>query len=225
MLHVLRQRTPCSEPAVIVISSRVESRTLHVTIFAIADPPPDHSKCLHFHLIITVLNPMELRSPAPSLDVVFASPSPPAIKRRRTIAITTPTSAPVRAAAAVSTATVHIPLWQKMAVGGVAGVVGTVSVFPIDLIKTRVQLAPSTAAGTSMGITTVVMDVCSRYGLSGLYRGMPATALATLPEKAIKLGVNDYLRDVFCGHDRSRETTKHQMAAGACTAVVQVLAT
>lgn len=112
-----------------------------------------------------------------------------------------------------------------MAVGGVAGVVGTVSVFPIDLIKTRVQLAPSTAAGTGMGITTVVMDVCSRYGLSGLYRGMPATALATLPEKAIKLGVNDYLRDVFCGHDRSRETTQHQMAAGACTAVVQVLAT
>ena len=167
---------------------------------------------------------MELRSPAPSLDVVFASPSPsPAtIKRRRTIAISTPTPAP---APAVSTATVHIPLWQKMAVGGVAGVVGTVSVFPIDLIKTRVQLAPSTAAGTSMGITTVVMDVCSRYGLSGLYRGMPATALATLPEKAIKLGVNDYLRDVFCGHDRSRETTKHQMAAGACTAVVQVLAT
>ena len=168
---------------------------------------------------------MELRSPAPSLDVVFASPSPAAIKRRRTVAISTPTPAPARAAAAVSTATVHIPLWQKMAVGGVAGVVGTVSVFPIDLIKTRVQLAPSTAAGTSMGITTVVMDVCSRYGLSGLYRGMPATALATLPEKAIKLGVNDYLRDVFCGHDRSRETTKHQMAAGACTAVVQVLAT
>ena len=162
---------------------------------------------------------MELRSPAPSLDVVFASPTAP-IRRRRTVAISTPTAAaPMRAA------TVHIPLWQKMAVGGVAGVVGTVSVFPIDLIKTRLQLAPSTAAGTSAGITTVVMDVCSRHGLGGLYRGMPATALATLPEKAIKLGVNDYLRDVFCGNDRSKETTKHQMAAGACTAFVQVLAT
>jgi len=112
-----------------------------------------------------------------------------------------------------------------MAVGGAAGVVGTVSVFPIDLVKTRLQLAPSAAAGTSVGVAGVVMDVCSRYGLGGLYRGMPATALATLPEKAIKLGVNDYLRDVFCGHDRSRETTGQQMAAGACTAVVQVLVT
>jgi solute carrier family 25 aspartate/glutamate transporter 12/13 len=45
------------------------------------------------------------------------------------------------------------------------------------------------------------------------------------PEKAIKLGVNDFLRDTFCDYDRTRETMGQQVAAGALTAVVQVLAT
>ena len=102
-----------------------------------------------------------------------------------------------------------------MAVGGVAGVIGTISVLPSDTVKTRLQLAS----------TQTTTGIISKYGMRGLYRGLPATALGTMPEKAIKLGVNDFLRDVLCGYDRSRETVGQQMTAGALTAVVQVVAT
>jgi len=150
------------------------------------------------------------------------------LARRITVNISTAGSTKVTSASTPASANGHVPLWQKMAVGGTAGVIGTVSVFPIDTVKTRLQLATCTATGSThgaTGITAVVADVWSRSGIRGLYRGLPATALGTMPEKAIKLGVNDFLRDVLCGYDRSKETLENQMAAGALTAGVQVVAT
>lgn len=139
----------------------------------------------------------------------------------------------------------RVPLHQKMAVGALSGVIGMFTVFPIDLVKTRLQLltraavvpssSPSSAAaGSSMmssssssrvGISHVCRDVYARYGISGFYRGLGTTAIMIAPEKAIKLGVNDYLRDLFCDYDRTRETVSQQVCAGALTGIVQVVAT
>ena len=116
----------------------------------------------------------------------------------------------------------RIPLWQKMAVGALSGVLGTVAIFPIDTVKTRLQLA---AVQSDAGIRGIVRDVLGRYGPRGFYRGLPPTAVFVAPEKAIKLGVNDYLRDVLCGWDRTKETVLQQIAAGALTACVQVIVT
>ena len=116
----------------------------------------------------------------------------------------------------------RIPLWQKMAVGAFSGVLGTVTIFPIDTIKTRLQLA---SVQSNAGIRGIVQDVLGRYGVRGFYRGLPPTAVFVAPEKAIKLGVNDYLRDVLCGWDRTKETVLQQIAAGALTACVQVVVT
>jgi solute carrier family 25 aspartate/glutamate transporter 12/13 len=109
-----------------------------------------------------------------------------------------------------------------MAVGAVSGVLGTVAIFPIDTVKTRLQLA---AVQSNAGIRGIIRDVLGRYGPRGFYRGLPPTAVFVAPEKAIKLGVNDYLRDVLCGWDRTKETVLQQIAAGALTACVQVIVT
>lgn len=116
----------------------------------------------------------------------------------------------------------RIPLWQKMAVGAFSGVLGTVAIFPIDTVKTRLQLA---SVQSNTGIRGIVQDVLGRYGVRGFYRGLPPTAVFVAPEKAIKLGVNDYLRDVLCGWDRTKETVLQQIAAGALTACVQMVVT
>ena len=127
----------------------------------------------------------------------------------------------------------RVPLHQKMAVGALSGVIGISAVFPLDLIKTRLQLAKSSAAAaattTTMSGGISIRSVCStiyaQQGIIGFYRGLGTTAIGMCPEKAIKLGVNDFLRDTFCDYDRTRETMGQQVAAGALTAVVQVLAT
>lgn len=122
----------------------------------------------------------------------------------------------------------RVPLYQKMMVGGLSGVIGLSTVFPIDLIKTRLQLlsaASGSSSTTNIGISSVCRDVYTRHGISGFYRGLLPTALMVAPEKAIKLGVNDYLRDVFCNFDRTKETIPQQVTAGALTGIVQVAVT
>ncbi len=126
----------------------------------------------------------------------------------------------------------RVPLHQKMVVGALSGVIGMSAVFPVDLVKTRLQLLSKAAAtagsgggGASAGISYVCRDVYARQGVAGFYRGLGATAVMIAPEKAIKLGVNDYLRDMFCDYDRTRETMAQQVAAGALTGLVQVVAT
>jgi solute carrier family 25 aspartate/glutamate transporter 12/13 len=126
----------------------------------------------------------------------------------------------------------RVPLHQKMVVGALSGVIGMSTVFPIDLVKTRLQLLTkaavaggSSSSSSSVGISHVCRDVYAKYGASGFYRGLGATAVMIAPEKAIKLGVNDYLRDLFCDYDRTRETIAQQVSAGALTGIVQVVAT
>ena len=75
----------------------------------------------------------------------------------------------------------------------------------------------------SAGISYVCRDVYARQGVAGFYRGLGATAVMIAPEKAIKLGVNDYLRDVFCDYDRTRETVAQQVAAEECLLVCRLL--
>ena len=115
----------------------------------------------------------------------------------------------------------RIPLWQKMAVGGLSGVLGTCVVFPVDFVKTNVQLQSASGATAR----SVIRDTLRRQGVRGLYAGIAPTLVGVMPEKALKLGVNDYLRDLFCGYDRSQETLLNQVVAGALTGIVQVMAT
>lgn len=115
----------------------------------------------------------------------------------------------------------RVPLHQKMAIGAFSGVIGTCCIFPVDLIKTRLQLA---APGTAT-VRTVVRQAVKHQGVRGLYTGLSPCLVGVMPEKALKLGVNDYLRDIFCGYDRSQETLANQVVAGALTGIIQAAAT
>ena len=106
----------------------------------------------------------------------------------------------------------RIPLWQKMAVGGLSGVLGTCVVFPVDFVKTNVQLQSASGATAR----SVIRDTLRGQGVRGLYAGIAPTLVGVMPEKALKLGVNDYLRDLFCGYDRSQETLLNQASPTAC---------
>mmetsp|Transcript_19971 Transcript_19971/g.70660 ORF Transcript_19971/g.70660 Transcript_19971/m.70660 type:complete len:324 (-) Transcript_19971:135-1106(-) len=108
----------------------------------------------------------------------------------------------------------RVPLWQKMWVGALSGAIGSTAVFPIDLCKTRMQQAGGN------GLLATARNVVRTGGLRGLYGGVLPNIVGVMPEKAIKLGVNDSIRD-YLSPDRSRETVKHQVTAGVITALVQ----
>lgn len=120
---------------------------------------------------------------------------------------------------------VAIPLHYKLAVGGVAGVVGVTATFPIDIVKTHLQgQTRSTGPALFTGPISCFRHIIATGGVQGLYRGLPATLVGVLPEKAIKLAVNEQLREYFTDADGKLPLSK-QVLAGAGAGFAQVIAT
>ncbi|XP_010787347.1 calcium-binding mitochondrial carrier protein Aralar2-like [Notothenia coriiceps] len=86
----------------------------------------------------------------------------------------------------------------RFSLGSVAGAVGATAVYPIDLVKTRMQ--NQRGSGSLVGELMYknsfdcFRKVVRYEGLFGLYRGLVPQLLGVAPEKAIKLTVNDFVR-------------------------------
>lgn len=85
----------------------------------------------------------------------------------------------------------------NFALGGIAGSTGATLVYPIDLVKTRMQNQRSSVVGEPLmykNSLDCVSKVFKREGLRGFYSGLGPQLLGVAPEKAIKLTVNDLVR-------------------------------
>eukprot|EP01135_Chromosphaera_perkinsii_P001149 Nk52_evm6s159 gene=Nk52_evmTU6s159 len=111
----------------------------------------------------------------------------------------------------------------KLACGGVAGVVGTSVIFPMDMVKTRLQ-NQKTGVKLYNGILDCFRKIIRNEGVGGLYRGLGPNLVGVTPEKAIKLAVNDYLREKLEGKNGELPLYA-EIAAGAGAGFCQVIAT
>ncbi|KAI9526859.1 hypothetical protein NQZ68_035132 [Dissostichus eleginoides] len=95
----------------------------------------------------------------------------------------------------------------RFSLGSVAGAVGATAVYPIDLVKTRMQNQRSSGSLVGELMYKNSFDcfrkVVRYEGLFGLYRGLVPQLLGVAPEKAIKLTVNDFVR----GKTRQKDGT------------------
>ncbi|XP_051245519.1 electrogenic aspartate/glutamate antiporter SLC25A13, mitochondrial isoform X2 [Dicentrarchus labrax] len=116
----------------------------------------------------------------------------------------------------------------RFTLGSVAGAVGATAVYPIDLVKTRMQNQRSSGSLVGELMYKSSFDCFKkvvRYeGFFGLYRGLVPQLLGVAPEKAIKLTVNDFVR----GKNRQRDGTvplPAEILAGGCAGGSQVIFT
>ena len=105
--------------------------------------------------------------------------------------------------------------------GSVAGAIGATAVYPIDLVKTRMQ---NQRAGSFIGELAYrnsidcFKKVIRHEGVIGLYRGLVPQLLGVAPEKAIKLTVNDLVRDKFT--DKQGNISRYaEVLSGACVSL------
>lgn len=105
--------------------------------------------------------------------------------------------------------------------------VGATAVYPIDLVKTRMQ---NQRTGSFVGEVAYrnsidcFKKVIRHEGFVGLYRGLVPQLMGVAPEKAIKLTVNDLVRDKFNGFSDGIPLWG-EFAAGACAGGSQVVFT
>ncbi|KAI5306724.1 hypothetical protein KEM56_007423 [Ascosphaera pollenicola] len=85
---------------------------------------------------------------------------------------------------------------HHFALGSIAGAFGAFMVYPIDLVKTRMQNQRSVRVGERMYNNSIdcAKKVIRHEGFRGLYSGVLPQLVGVAPEKAIKLTVNDLVR-------------------------------
>lgn len=107
--------------------------------------------------------------------------------------------------------------------GSIAGCIGATVVYPIDLVKTRMQAQKHKALyNNSMDCFRKIIKA---EGLKGLYSGLGAQLVGVAPEKAIKLTVNDLVRKIGSDPESGSITMSWEIAAGMSAGACQVILT
>ncbi|GBC03256.1 hypothetical protein RclHR1_05030013 [Rhizophagus clarus] len=123
-------------------------------------------------------------------------------------------------------------LWEALhqayyfLLGSIAGAVGATAVYPIDLVKTRMQNQRSKIVGELLYRNSFdcFKKVIRTEGFMGLYSGLGPQLVGVAPEKAIKLTVNDYLRSKLKDNN-GKLPLKYEILAGGAAGGCQVIFT
>ncbi|KAI8928677.1 mitochondrial carrier domain-containing protein [Entophlyctis helioformis] len=120
-------------------------------------------------------------------------------------------------------------LGTKLVCGAIAGVIGTTLIFPLDIVKTRLQTQRIGPNGPQYrGIVDCARQIVAQGGLRGLYQGLIPNLIGICPEKAIKLAVNDYSREFWgrrLGVHPDHLPVFYGLISGATAGFCQVVAT
>lgn len=114
---------------------------------------------------------------------------------------------------------------HHFALGSLAGAFGAFMVYPIDLVKTRMQNQRSSGAGHILYKNSIdcAKKVIKNEGFRGLYSGVLPQLVGVAPEKAIKLTVNDLVRGKLTDKDTGSIKLGYELLAGGSAGACQVV--
>ena len=112
----------------------------------------------------------------------------------------------------------------NFALGSLAGAFGAFMVYPIDLVKTRLQNQRGALPGQRLYKNSIdcFQKVFRNEGLRGLYSGVLPQLVGVAPEKAIKLTVNDLVRN-YLTDKQGKIWWGHEVIAGGTAGACQVV--
>ncbi|MCJ1269287.1 mitochondrial aspartate-glutamate transporter agc1 [Lobaria immixta] len=116
---------------------------------------------------------------------------------------------------------------HHFALGSIAGAFGAFMVYPIDLVKTRMQNQRSQRVGELLYKNSIdcAKKVVKNEGFKGLYSGVLPQLIGVAPEKAIKLTVNDLIRGYFSNKETGAIWWPQEILAGGSAGACQVVFT
>jgi solute carrier family 25 2-oxodicarboxylate transporter 21 len=81
-----------------------------------------------------------------------------------------------------------LPFAANFAAGAIAGVSEILTFYPLDVVKTRMQLE----TGKSQGLVGSFQKIIREEGFGRLYRGLVPPLLLEAPKRAVKFAANDF---------------------------------
>jgi solute carrier family 25 (mitochondrial aspartate/glutamate transporter), member 12/13 len=114
---------------------------------------------------------------------------------------------------------------HKFLLGSISGAIGAFVVYPIDLVKTRMQNQRAVGPGQRLYNDSIdcFRKIIRNEGVRGLYAGLPPQLVGVAPEKAIKLTTNEMLRARFTDPQTGRITFGFEMLSGGTAGACQVV--
>ncbi|XP_046743331.1 mitochondrial glutamate carrier 1-like [Diprion similis] len=121
----------------------------------------------------------------------------------------------------------QVRLVPKIINGGIAGIIGVSVVFPLDLVKTRLQNQVAGPNGEKMykSMFDCFKKTYRAEGYFGMYKGSGVNILLITPEKAIKLTVNDVFRHQLSPGPGLPLPLEREMLAGGGAGACQIIVT
>ncbi|CCI44034.1 hypothetical protein ABG067_002780 [Albugo candida] len=104
---------------------------------------------------------------------------------------------------------------NTMWIAAAAGMGGITAVYPVDVIKTRMQYTSSSKSALQL-----FKDVASKEGVSSLYKGLGPQLCGTIPDKAVSLATREFVKGRFQDPDTFLASFSSAAISGMTQSVV-----
>ncbi|KAH8824000.1 mitochondrial carrier domain-containing protein [Flagelloscypha sp. PMI_526] len=108
-----------------------------------------------------------------------------------------------------------LPFIANFAAGAFAGITEILTFYPLDVVKTRAQLATGKA---EHGLVGTMRQIIKTEGVGRLYRGLVPPLLMEAPKRAVKFAANDFWGKTYLGLTGEKKMTQNLSIVTGCTA-------
>jgi len=108
-----------------------------------------------------------------------------------------------------------LPFAATFAAGAIAGVSEILTFYPLDVVKTRMQLE---TGKSSVGLVGSFKKIIAEEGAGRLYRGLVPPLLLEAPKRAVKFAANDFWGNTYLGLTGETKMTQQLSILTGCSA-------
>ncbi|KAF8228126.1 mitochondrial carrier [Tricholoma matsutake] len=108
-----------------------------------------------------------------------------------------------------------LPFVANFAAGAIAGISEILTFYPLDVVKTRMQLD---TGKSRHGLVGTLRAIVKEEGIGRLYRGLVPPLLLEAPKRAVKFAANDYWGKTFINMTGQSKMTQSLSVLTGCTA-------
>ncbi|KAG9250141.1 mitoferrin-1 [Emericellopsis atlantica] len=113
----------------------------------------------------------------------------------------------------------NFSLLQNMAAGAFAGIAEHTAMYPIDAVKTRMQILNPTATPAYTGVMRSTYQIASSEGLFSLWRGMSSVIVGAGPAHAVYFATYEAVKHAMGGNQAG---VHHPLAAASSGAAATI---